>query len=263
MNRENTVGTNATQKMPSIRQVATADLMAAIAAGWRDFRRAPVFGLAVTAPFVLGGLLIWLQFLFGGQSWLILVVACGFPLVGPFVVVGLYEVSHELQQGQRPTWAGVLGRIFAARDRQIPSLAFIVTFFLGIWFYVAHLIFALFFGLSSMTNISTSYDLLLTPNGLTMLAVGSAVGAALSFFLFSISVVSFPLVIDRDVDFVTAMITSVRAVARNLPVMILWAALIGVLTLIAMVPLFLGLFVVMPVLGHATWHLYCALVEPA
>ena len=95
-----------------------------------------------------------------------------------------------------------------------------------------------------------------------MLAVGSLVGGALSFVLFSISVVSFPLLVDREIDFVTGMITSFSVVLQNFWVMILWAALIGFLTVVAMAPLFLGLLVVLPILGHATWHLYRRVLEP-
>ena len=114
-----------------------------------------------------------------------------------------------------------------------------------------------------MTNISSSYGLLYSQQGLAMLAVGTLVGGALALVLFSISVVSIPLVVDREVDFVTAMITSVASVVRNFAVMLVWAALIGVMTVVAMLPMFLGLLVVLPVLGHATWHLYRRLLEPA
>lgn len=252
----------AASAMPRVRKIGFSDLKFALAKGWQDFRRAPRFGLAIAALFVLGGIIIYLQLTVWDQRWLILPVAVGFPLLGPFVVVGLYEVSHQLEMGNRPDWARVLDRILHQRKRQVPTIAFVVTFFFGIWFYLAHLIFALFFGLSAMTNISSSYDLLLTPKGLTMLAVGSLVGAALAFFLFAISVVSFPLLVDRELDFVTGMITSVSAVFRNLPVMLLWAALVGVLTVLAMAPMFLGLFLVLPVLGHATWHLYRRVLEP-
>ncbi|MCB1368305.1 MAG: DUF2189 domain-containing protein, partial [Rhodobacteraceae bacterium] len=230
---------------------------------WRDFRAAPVFGLVIAGLFALGGIIIFLQLTVWESSWLILPVAVGFPLIGPFVVVGLYEVSHQLEEGRRPDWNGVLNRIFRQKDRQIPSIAFIVTFFFGIWFYMAHLVFALFFGLSAMTNISSSYQLLLTPNGLMMLVVGSAVGGALAFVLFSISVVSFPLLMDRDLDFVTGMITSVSAVVQNFAVMITWAAIVAALTVLAMLPMFLGLLIVLPGLGHATWHLYRRVLGPA
>ncbi|MBZ0128424.1 MAG: DUF2189 domain-containing protein [Rhodobacteraceae bacterium] len=249
--------------MPVVRTIGYGDLGGALAMGWRDFRTAPVFGLVIAGLFVLGGIIIFLQLTVWESSWLILPVAVGFPLIGPFVVVGLYEVSHQLEEGRRPDWNGVLNRIFRQKDRQIPSIAFIVTFFFGIWFYMAHLVFALFFGLSAMTNISTSYQLLLTPNGLMMLLAGSAVGGALAFLLFSISVVSFPLLMDRELDFVTGMITSVSAVVQNFAVMIVWAAIVAALTVLAMLPMFLGLLIVLPVLGHATWHLYRRVLEPA
>ncbi len=248
---------------PAVRKIGLSDLRYAFSQGVRDFARAPVFGLVIAGIFTLGGIIIYLQLTVLDSSWLILPIAVGFPLIGPFVVVGLYEVSHQLEDGKKPDWAGVLRRILKQKDRQIPSIAFIVTFFFGIWFYLAHLVFALFFGLSAMTNISESYEILLSINGLTMLAVGSVVGGALAFVLYSISVVSFPLLVDREIDFVTGMITSFSAVLQNFWVMILWAALIGVLTVLAMLPMFLGLLVVLPVLGHATWHLYRRVLEPA
>ena len=248
-----------TYTMPVVRQIGFADLRFALAQGWKDFLTAPVFGLVIAGFFTLGGIIIYLQLTVWDSSWMILPIAVGFPLIGPFVVVGLYEVSHQLEDGNQPNWSGVLGRIVKQKDRQIPSIAFIVTFFFGIWFYLAHLVFALFFGLSAMTN---TYDMLMTSKGLTMLAVGSLVGGALSFVLYSISVVSFPLLVDRDIDFVTGMITSFSSVLKNFWVMILWAAFIGVMTVVAMIPLFFGLLIVLPVLGHSTWHLYRRVLEP-
>lgn len=246
---------------PVVQKIGLSDLTSAFGKGVRDFARAPIFGLVIAALFVIGGLIIYLQLTLWDSNWLILPVAVGFPLLGPFVVVGLYEVSHLLEQGQKPKWESVLRRVFQQKDRQIPSIAFVVTFFFGIWFYLAHLIFALFFGLSAMTNISSSYGVLLSSEGLAMLAVGSVVGGILAFFLFSISVVSIPLLVDREIDFVTGMITSVQSVAQNFWVMLIWGMVVAILTLVAMIPAFFGLLVVLPVLGHATWHLYRALVR--
>jgi len=251
-----------TAAAPVVQQIGFADLGRVLSAGLRDFARAPIFGLVIAGLFALGGLIIYLQLTLWDSNWMILPVAVGFPLLGPFVVVGLYEVSHILEQGKKPSWEAVLRRIFQQKDRQIPSIAFVVTFFLGVWFYLAHLIFALFFGLSAMTNISSSYELLYSQEGLSMLAVGSVVGGVLAFFLFSISVVSFPLLMDREIDFVTGMILSIQAVSSNFLVMACWAFFVAVATLIAMLPAFLGLLVVLPVLGHATWHLYRALIAP-
>jgi uncharacterized membrane protein len=130
-----------------------------------------------------------------------------------------------------------------------------VVFFL-FWNFLAHMIFALFMGLSTMTDVSSSLSVFLTPNGLAMLAVGTAVGAVFATLLFSITVVSLPLVMDREIDFVTAMIVSVGTVQASPVVMLGWGLFIAVLVFLAMVPGFLGLLIVLPVLGHATWHLY-------
>ncbi len=248
---------------PVVRRIGFHDLKYALRMGLRDFLQCPLYGLVIAALFVAGGMAIAAALRAGGAFWLILPVAVAFPLLGPFVVVGLYEVSHRLEGGQRPGWSQIARRILGQIDGQIPSIAFVMIFFAGIWFFLAHLVFALFLGLSAMTNISTSLDVLLSMRGLAMLGVGTAVGAALAFVLFSLTVVSIPLLVDREIDFVTGMITSVQVVIRNFPIMALWALMVGFLTLLAMIPLFLGLLVVLPVLGHATWHLYRRVLEPA
>ena len=118
------------------------------------------------------------------------------------------------------------------------------------------MIFALFLGLSTMTNVSSSYAVFLTPNGIAMLAVGTVVGGIFALLLYMITVIALPLLLEREVDFVTAMITSFQVVLANPVPMLAWAALIAGLTFAAMLPAFLGLFLVLPLLGHATWHLY-------
>jgi uncharacterized membrane protein len=126
------------------------------------------------------------------------------------------------------------------------------------------MIFALFMGLSAMTNISTSWEAFFTQAGLTMILVELVVGGVLAFFLYAMTVVSLPLLLEKEVDFVSAMLLSIRTVSENFAVMAFWALTIAVLTLVALVPWFLGLVVVLPVLGHATWHLYRrALHDPA
>ena len=231
-----------------------SDIGAVLRAGWQDFRRAPQFGLFFSAVYVLGGFaLVWLGA--GHVSW-VLSVSLGFPLIAPFAAAGLYEVSRRLESGAPLIWSKVLGIVWQERTRQLPYLGgMIVTFFL-FWTFLAHMIFALFMGLSTMTNVSRSLDVFLTAEGLSMIAVELALGAVLAFLLFSLTVISLPMVLDRDVDFVTAMLTSLKAVRQNLLVMLVWAGLIAALTLLALLPWFLGLIVVLPVLGHATWHLY-------
>ncbi|WP_333714806.1 DUF2189 domain-containing protein [Yoonia sp.] len=238
----------------TVNRLQLADLRAVLAAGWRDFRRAPQYGLFFSAVYVVGGfVMLWVGA--GHVTWT-LATSLGFPLLAPFAAAGLYEVSRRLEVGEPLDWGGVLGIVWRERTRQLPWLGAIIVIYFLFWTFLAHMIFALFMGLSTMTNISQSYEVFLTPNGLAMIAVELGVGAVLAFLLFSLTVVSLPLVLDREVDFVTAMLTSLRAVRENLMVMGLWAAFIAVLSLIALLPWFLGLMVVLPVLGHATWHVY-------
>jgi uncharacterized membrane protein len=241
---------------PEVRTVTFADLAASLRAGWSDFLRAPVYGLFFASVFVAGGWLMFYAMTRAGMLWLTLPASAGFPILGPFIACGLYEVSRRLEAGLPLSWGAVLGVIWAEKNRQIPSMAVVIVVFFLFWNFLGHMIFALFMGLSAMTNVSSSLDIYLTANGLMMLAVGTGVGAVFATVLFSITVVSLPLLMDREVDFVTAMITSFATVRENPVVMLSWGALIAVLTFLAMLPGFMGLFVVLPVLGHASWHLY-------
>ena len=242
--------------VPRINQLTMADLSAVLRLGWRDFCAAPAFGLFFSVAYVLGGWLMIYALTVSGQIWWTLPASAGFPIIAPFLACGLYDVSRRIEVGAPLNWPAVLGVVWAEKNRQIPSMATVIVVFFLFWNFLAHMIFALFLGLSAMTDISSSPGVFLTANGLTMLAVGTGVGAVFATLLFSITVVSLPLLMDREIDFVTAMITSFGTVQRNPAVMLTWGAGIAVLVFLAMLPAFLGLLIVMPVLGHATWHLY-------
>lgn len=248
--------------LPRIGTVTVKELWICLKAGADDFRRAPAFGLFFSAVYVLGGFL--LMMLGAGHVTWTLATSLGFPLAAPFAAVGLYEVSRRLEAGLPLNWKPILGVVWAERGRQIPWMGAIIVFYFLFWTFLAHMIFALFMGFSTMTNISESWAVLWTGEGLRMIMVELAVGAVLAFLLFSLTVVSLPLLLEKEIDFVSAMILSFRTVSANLPVMLLWAATIAVLTLVALLPWFLGLMVVLPILGHATWHIYRrALYDPA
>jgi uncharacterized membrane protein len=241
---------------PEVLHVEFSDIRAALVAGWGDFRQAPLYGLFFACIYVIGGWAIYLAVTVKGQLWWTLPASAGFPILGPFVACGMYEVSRRLEQGIPLKSREVLAVILRQKDRQIPSMAAIIVVFFLFWNFLSHMIFALFLGNATMTNVSSSLAVFATPEGLTMLAVGTAVGALFSTVLFSLTVVSLPMLLDRELDFVTAMITSVAVVTESPVVMLGWGALIATLLFIAMLPGFFGLFGVLPLLGHATWHLY-------
>lgn len=248
--------------IPVVRMIGPHDLAWALRRGWQDFRAAPRCGLVFAGVFAFGGLaMVWLLGV-AGYLWISLPAAAGFPILAPFAAVGLYEVSHRLERGQRTDLAAILNVVFRQKDRQIPSMAAVIVIFFLFWNFLAHMIFALFLGVSSMINISSSWEVFLTPNGLMMLGVGTAAGAVFAAVLFAITVISLPLLLDREVDFVTAMITSVATCLANPGTMLIWAALCAGLLFLGMIPGFLGLLIVLPVLGHASWHLYRRALEP-
>lgn len=248
-------------RWPQTRSLVVNDLVEALGAGMRDFRAAPKFGLALAALYIAGGWLLIALLLHFGLPFLAYPLAMGFVLIAPFAVVGLYAVSDRLGRGERPTWGDVLGAIGRSARGDLRWMAFVAGFALVIWMDIAAF---LFFGFIGFQGFDADFlrTVLTTPSGLLFLLIGNVSGALIALAIFSISVISFPMLYDRDIDFVTAMVTSVRLVIANPMPMIAWCALIGVLAVISLLSVFVGLVVVLPVIGHATWHLYKRAVLP-
>lgn len=245
-----------TPTAPEITKVEFADLGHALRMGWRDLTRAPLLGLAFAAVYVAGGWLILWATTTKGQIWWTQPASAGFPILGPFIACGYYEISRRLEAGEPLTLGGVFGVIWQQKDRQIPSMAAVIVVFFLFWNFLAHMIFALFLGNAPMTNISSSLAVFATAEGMLMLGVGTLVGAVFATLLFSLTVVSLPMLLDREVDFVTAMLTSFALVQHNPGVMLTWGALIAGALFAGMLTGFVGLFLALPLFGHATWHLY-------
>jgi uncharacterized membrane protein len=247
---------------PVVRPVAATDIAEALVEGLRDFQALPLYGLALGALYAAGGIAIILCLTAFGMAYLAYPLAAGFALIGPFVAIGLYEVSRRRETGQ-PVSFGAIWSTIRSRS-EIGWMAFVTLFVFVAWMYQVWLLISLLLGphasFSTLQEFMTV--VLTTKEGLLFLAIGNAVGALLSLILFSLTVVSFPLLLEREVDFVTAMVTSVRAVVTNPLPMIGWAAVIVMLLIVSALPYFLGLVVTLPVLGHATWHLYKRIVEP-
>jgi len=236
------------------KNLTLADLRAALAAGWQDYKAWPAFGLFFGAIYVVAGLLLYfVLFQRSHYGWLG-PAAAGFPLLAPFAAVGLYEVSRRREAGLPMKWSAVLGALRGHGDEQIISIGVIVFVAFAFWLMIAHGIFAVF--MAGAESSGAGLAIFLTGTGLAMLLFGSVVGALMALAFYAITVISLPLLVDREVDFITAIIVSLATVRSNTVIMLAWAVFIAAALFLAMLPLFLGLLVVLPVLGHATWHLY-------
>lgn len=245
------------QTGPTIVKVSFGDLGASLGAGLRDFLGAPIYGLFFGAVFALGGLGSIALLTAYGQVWMILPIAIGFPLIGPFAAAGLYEISRRREAGLPLSWKSVLITVFNQRERETSWMAFVVLFIFWVWVYLIRILLALFLGFKLPSSFSAFLEVVVgTPEGLMFLAVGTVVGGVLALLLFSLTIVSMPMLLDTDKDFVTAMITSMKVVTTSPVVMLFWGIMITLLAFLAMAPYFVGLLFVFPILGHATWHLY-------
>lgn len=221
--------------------------------GWRDFLQAPGIGLFYGLCFVLMG---WaLVGTFKQAPEYTLALSAGFLLMGPFLCLGLYHASRELEHGRRPS---LLGSLLAWRisSAQLAIFAAVLLVLEMLWGRAAMIVFAVSFqGVPDFSGPQASF---LTEEFITFAVVYTVVGGIFAGLIFAISVVSMPMILDRSVDAVSAGLLSMRLVATQPGVLWLWAACIAVLTALAMLPGFLGLFLVAPVIGHASWHAYRA-----
>lgn len=230
-----------------------------LASGWRDTWKTPVASLFYGIIFVVMGYV--LTDMVRESFHLALALATGFLLVGPFLAMGLYDLSRRLEKGETPSLAGSM---FAWRNNGMAILLFgiAVGIIMIVWARLSALIFAVTLLSSTPTVDSTAANIFFSGDGLLFLIVFTAIGAILAGLVFTISVVSIPMLLDRQIDFITAVLTSITAVRTNPGPLLLWAALIVIFTGIGLATFYLGLAITMPLIGHATWYAYRDLVEP-
>lgn len=245
-----------------IRQVPFDAPWAWLASGWRDLWANPSVSLGYGAIFTIVAFGLLAGLIQAGLQSLMLALAGGFILVGPLFAVGLYEASRRLETGQRVSLSEVLLAGFRAPG-QLGFIGAVLAFVFFVWLQMALLLFMLFQGSSAFPPASEFVPtLLFTPHGLGLLVVGSIVGGVLAALVFAISAVSVPLMTERQVDAVTAIGVSFEAIRQNPRPMALWAVLIAAFLGFGLATLMVGVIVAFPLIGHATWHGYRALVEP-
>lgn len=248
---------------PMVNKVTAEDIKASLKAGFSDFLARPVISGFFGLFYALFGLMFVWVLVWLGKIWMIIPAAIGFPLVAPFAAAGLYEMSRRLQAGEPFGWSDILTVMAAQRNREMGWMAFVTLFILWIWFYQFRTVLVIVLQDSSFSDLDGFFrTVFFTSEGWTFLAIGTCVGAFLAAVLFSVTVIAMPMLLDREIDFITAIITSVRVVTENPAVMLSWAAIITITMLLSLVPAFLGLIFTLPILGHTTWHLYQRAVVP-
>ena len=232
-----------------------------LSAGWSDLLAMPQISLAYGAVFAAIAIGLWLGLATLGWQSLMLALAGGFMLIGPVLAVGLYEASRRREQGEKVSFGRVVLAGFKAPD-QLALLGFALLLTFMIWVQIAFLLFMLFFGARPFPPIQDFVPtLLFTGGGVSLLIVGTIVGAALAAIVFSMSVVSAPMLVARPVGVTTAIFASLRATMLNIKPMALWAALIAGFMAIGLATLCAGLVIIFPLIGHATWHAYREVLE--
>ena len=240
-----------------IQKISPADLKEVLLKGLDDFKEKPthLVILAIVYPLAM---LVAVNVAAGYELLpLVFPLVSGFALIGPVAAVGLYDMSRQREEGHDVTWEHAFTIFSSHNIFAIVKLSILLGAIYFAWLGTAYAMFRLILGGAVPASISEFvWQVLTTPAGWTLIIVGCGVGFAFALVVLAISAVSFPLLLDRDVSATAALQTSVRAFLANPVTMLMWGLIVAGLLLIGTVPLFVGLAVVMPVLGHATWHLY-------
>jgi uncharacterized membrane protein len=243
---------------PVVRRIQISDLKAALAAGFQDFAlyRTDVLFLCLVYP-ALG--LVLARIVVGqGLFQMLFPLASGFALIGPFIGIGLYEMSRRREKGETVSWATAFQVLRSRSIGAIALLVLLLTALFLLWLFVAQEIYDMTLGPYLPASITTfASDVFTTPAGWTLIGAGLGAGFLFAVLVFAVSAVSFPLLLDRDdVGLDVAIGTSFRAIAANPWTMAVWGMIIAGSMMLASIPALIGLIVVIPILGHATWHLY-------
>jgi len=240
-----------------VRKLKLSDLVESLRSGWDDFRAYPSYAVMLAIIYPIVGLLIARAL--HGYSFLPLLfpLAAGFALIGPFAAIVFYDLSRRRERGSIPSAAAAMDIIRSTSSIAIGLLGAMLAVLFLTWVATAQSIYNAFFGFAPVFSMPEFFEHVTgTADGQTFLVESCAAGLVFAIMAFSISVVSFPVLIDRRASAIDAILTSLRVIARNPLSMALWGLIVAGLLVVAFIPFFLGLAVIVPVLGHATWHLY-------
>lgn len=255
-------GADETIAQPQVRDIDYGDILDAVRRGFLDFWHQPSHLAFLFLIYPVVGVILVTATSGGNALQLAFPIVTGFALVGPVAAVGLYEISRRRERGLDSSWRHALDVL---ESPALPSIlavgAMLLTLFL-LWLYAAELVYRATFGTTPPQNaLGFLSEVLTTSHGWTLILVGNAVGFVFAFIALTTTVVAFPLLVDRDVGAYVAVRTSIRAVAANPGAMLFWGVIVAAALFIGSIPLFVGLAIVIPVLGHATWHVYRKVVE--
>jgi uncharacterized membrane protein len=247
----------------SIRKIELSDLGEALRLGWEDFKAVPSHAIILCVIYPVLGLVLFRMVLGYSVLPLLFPLAAGFTLIGPFAALGLYELSRRRERGEEAAAWDAMHVLRAPSFGAMLALGMLLLALFVTWIAAADAIYIAAFGNAPAASIPDfSARVLTTPEGWSLIIIGCGVGFLFAVVALCVSVVSFPLMLDRHATAIDAIRTSVRAVMKNPFAMAVWGLIVAALLVIGSLPLFVGLCVVLPVLGHATWHLYRKVVEP-
>ncbi len=250
------IGSHETTR-PEINEIGLDDIRAALRKGVEDFAALRSDVIFVVALYPLIGFVLAFWAFNSGQVHLLFPLIAGFPLVGPVAAIGLYEMSRRRDQGQETDWGAALATLTGRVLGPVLMLGFLLAVFFVIWLYAAHLIWAATLGPEPYDSLTVFLrDTLTTGAGWEMIVIGFGTGFIFAAVVLCVSLVSFPMLIDRPVGVSVALETSLAVARRNPRTTALWGLTVAVALVLGTIPLFAGLIVVLPILGHATWHLY-------
>jgi uncharacterized membrane protein len=252
-----------TAAAPVIRTIGLSELHRALQRGWEDFKAVPSHAIILCIIYPVLGLMLARVVLGYSVLPLLFPLAAGFALLGPFAALGLYEMSRRRERGEQATAWDAFEVVRSPSFGAMLGLGVLLLALFVTWVATAQAIYIAAFGYAGVTGVSDFAErVLTTPQGWWLIVVGCGVGFLYALIALCISVVSFPVMLDRHAGAGDAMVTSLRAVARNPVPMAVWGLIVAVLLVAGSLPAFLGLAVVIPLLGHATWHLYRQTIEP-